>query len=446
MRIPFLTSKKAANVDQKTVDIRDVDLGDLSEASVFGLTDGSPLHILPHKAYRLAERNLDLGKAINDISSTIAALKIGLTYQADEIDYSAAFVARLNAPGEGQSAAQFWRNGVESFLLTNEFWIVARGPVEREPLGLLFMRPYDVTVEISCNDGLPLWIRTESDKNRRTYYREERAGRIRYIDKLRMNEICPIIGATSLVDDWRGRSPLAKLYYDLKMSTDGKRHNTSLLKNGMRTTGVFSPTGAKPNGEMWPVKAIQGLADRLRSFNQGAGNAGNVVVSSVPVKLDGLSQSNRDMDFLNLLQVSRESIYNLYSYPLPLVLSDTMTLDNYTVAQQAFYTEAVFPVFEEIASGIVYVLGPRFNLPENAELTFSESTIKALQPVRFRAMETLKNTEAATINEARRVGGFEDDPAGDVIMVTASKVPLSIAASGFDSIDMPDEGGDDDAA
>ena len=36
--------------------------------------------------------------------------------------------------------------------------------------------------------------------------------------------------------------------------------------------------------------------------------------------------------------------------PLPLVLPETMTLDNYTSAQRVYYTKAVFPVYATLAA------------------------------------------------------------------------------------------------
>lgn len=425
MKIPFLPLEIKTTSVLRTVDLAN----DIGEAALMGVSNGAPLHVYPRQAYAMSERNLDLGKAVGDISASVAALKKGLT-DGEELDFDNPLVNLLNRPGAGSTGAQFWLNSVESFLLTNELWIVARGQFSREPLELLNIKPYDIEIDFNTTDGLPNYIRTMATRDKRFYYRQEIEGQYRYIDKAGLNEIIPVIGATSLVDDWRGRSVLAKLFYDVEMSTDGKRHNVSQLKNGMKVSAILSPStsGAAP-GQTWPADAITKLTNKLRMSNQGAGNAGNLIATNIPMQVDGLNQSNKDMDFLNLLKVSRESIYNLYSYPLPLVLSDTMTLDNYTVAQQAFYTEAVFPVYNIIAMGLYSALGPRFGLDtDKTTLSFSEADIEALRPVRVASMEKLKLSEAVSVNEIRKSGGYGPDPAGDVTLVSAGKIPLTVVA------------------
>jgi len=420
MKIPF-TSLEIKSI--RTVDLAN----DIGEAALMGLSNGAPLHIYPRQAYAMAERNMDLGKAVGDIAASIAALKKGLT-DGEELLFGDPLTTLLNRPRGGTTGPQFWLSLVESFLLTNEAWIIARGQFYREPLELLNIRPYDIEIDFNTSDGLPNYIRTMSNRDRRYYYRQEIDGQYRYIDKSGLNELIPVIGQTSLVDGWRGRSVLAKLFYDIEMSSDGKRHNVSMLKNGMRTTGILSPSSAPGPGQTWPPDAITKLTEKLRTFNQGAGNAGNIIATNIPMKVDGLNQSNKDMDFLNLLQVSRESIYNLFSFPLPLVLSDAMTLDNYTVAQQAYYTEAVFPVYNIIAAGLYEAFAPRFGLDETTSLSFSEADIEALRPVRVASMEKLKLSEAVSINEIRKSGGYGPDPVGDVTLVSAGKLPLTVVA------------------
>jgi HK97 family phage portal protein len=423
---PFSIFKKSA-----TVDIRDIDLSD-SALSFLGLTDGELTQIPPRKAYQLSERNSDLGDAVGRISESVAELTKGIKNQNKKIDYTHPFIELMENPGGGVSGSQFWRELTESYLLTSEAWVVLRGNVNRPPLEMKYIRPYNVSIILSENDGLPVMISTQSTKDRRDYFRQRIKGRIRYIDKLNMNEIIPIIGAVSTVDEWRGRSKLSKLYYDLEMNTDGKRHNVSLLKNGMRVTALIMPDAAAMDSidkKHWDNKTTEGIAKALRVFNQGAGNAGNISVLSRPAKVEGLSQNNKDMDFISLLSKSQISIYNLFKIPLAKILPDAMTLDNYNAANRVYYTEAVFPVFDEIGEGLLSGIRDRYNLPPQTTLTFSEVEVRNLRPVLVENMEKLKMTEAVSVNEIRNVGGFEDDPEGDVILISANKVPLSVATT-----------------
>lgn len=406
-----------------------------------GLSSASPTDINPRLAYNLNKKNNDLGKATGDIGDAIAAFRKGLkNTNTKEFDFDNGLIKLLNNPRGGMNSNQFWRSLIESFLLTQEIWIVARGPVAREPQELVFVKAYDINITLSQVDGLPTVVQTISTKDRNIYKREEVNGKIRFIDELGFNEIIPIIGAISEKDEWRGRCPLTKLFYDIDMNTEGKRHNVSLIKNGMKTSGVISPkTGTGQEKPKFSTTIMETLSKRLRSFNQGAGNAGNVLIVGQPADFTAFGQSNTDMDYINLLKNSQEAIYNLYKIPLPRVLSDAMTLDNYRASLEQFYTEAVYPVYKMVASGIMDGLRERFGVGEEWELSFSEADIEAMATVLVERMERLKKTGVVKTNEIRHVGGLEEVEGGEEILVPANLVPLStIAGPEFGEVDDPD--------
>jgi HK97 family phage portal protein len=402
-------------------------------SSLVGLSDGRPAQIYPRTAYYLSERNADLGDTINKISSSVSSLERGIQRTADNVLYDHPFLSFLNNPSASMLASQFWREITESYLLTQEIWLVARGNINREPLALEFVRPYDVTVIMDDTTGTPSSIQTTSSRDRRIYTRVGIGRNVRYIDNLKMNEIFVIRGALSLYDDWRGRSPLSKLFYDIVMNTDGKRHNVSLLRNGMRTTGIMSPAVQTGTGTQtkWTGLQVKDLEDNIRAFHQGPGNSGNWFIVGSPTKIEGLNQTNKDMDYLSLLQNSRVSIYNAYNIPLPLMLAETMTLDNYTVANRSYYLKAVFPVFEQIASGLIQTLGRRFKINPNEKLVVNEIQIRDMLPVLAENMEILNKTQSVEKNEVRRVGGYEPVEGGDVILVSANLIPLGSAMVEF---------------
>jgi hypothetical protein len=101
-----------------------------------------------------------------------------------------------------------------------------------------------------------------------------------------------------------------------------------------------------------------------------------------------------------------------------------MTLDNYKMAQKSYYMKAVFPVFNNIADGIMYGLWDRYGFDEGSYLGYSEVDIPDMRELLVDNMVALKNTESVTVNEVRNIGGYEDDPEGDVILISATKTPL----------------------
>jgi HK97 family phage portal protein len=402
-----------------------------SFASVFGIGAIDAIHVTPRMAYLLAEKNGDLGKAIGDISGALATLTKGVKSGKDQIDYKHPLIQLLNKPGGGYNKIQFFKEISESFLLMNELYIIARGNINRPPLELEFIRPYDVTITQDSTKGEPVAIQTTSNKDRRIYKPTIIKGMTRYIDASGLNELLCIRGAVSLQDEWRGRSPITKLYYDIMLSNNGKRHNMSMLENGMRTSGIMSPakSGSGEAPTTWGADKIKTLQEYIRTFAQGSGNAGNFLVVGTPTEIQGMTQSNKDMDFTVLLQNSQISIFNLYNVPLPLVLNTNMSYNNFTTANRTFYTKAVFPQFDLIAEGLMFNLRDRFGLTDDDTLAFDDTDIRDLQPVMIENMKMLNETQSVTKNEVRRLGGYEDIAGGDEVLILANQLPLSMVSN-----------------
>jgi HK97 family phage portal protein len=417
--------------------ITDIDLSSNETAVqqiLLGVSGETEINIQPKDAYIQAEKNADLGNAILKIAQNIASMILVVIDSEGEIIYDDPVLDIFNHPGEMRNKSKVLLELSMSYLLTNEGWIVARGNVNNPPLAIVPIRPYNISVILNYSDGMPDVIQTQSEFDRKEYHRNEIDGEFKFYDKAGLNEIIPIIGMSNLVDGWRGQSPLNKLFYDISMGTSGKRHNKSLLDNGLRTSAVISPTSALGSSGMprqWGEKIVSTLQKTFRTFHQGSGNAGNVIISGEPLEVTGLAQNNTDMDFAQLLTVSRESIYNLYQIPLPLILSNAMTLNNYTVALRTFYIDAVFPVFDYILGNLSDALRNRYPSLQNGEMIgFSEIDIRGMRPILVENMRMLNDTEAVTTNEIRSTGGFENDPGGDVILVSANKVSLDSVTGG----------------
>lgn len=382
----------------------------------------------PYTAYMLAKKNNDLGKVIADISEDVAALKIGIqTAPRAAVQYTHPVLSILQNPGGGLSRFQFIRALSESFLLTAMAFFVIRGRIDAPALDLVFLFPWEITYTVSQIDGQPLSFLTTGAKDRRTYARKIDGNRYRYIDEAGVNELVVIRGALSPFDGWSGSGRLAELLYDLEISNTGKRHNTSLLRNGMRTSAIISPDvkGSTDSRPKWGPELVQSIAQKLRFFHQGAGNAGNVLVLGTPAKTQGMSQNNVEMDFIQLLSNSQKAVYLTYKYPLPLVLAETMTLDNYTVAVQNYYTDAVYPVFEALASGLMQIFQKRYDIPPGAIFTFSEIDIRAMQGVIITRAKDLNAMNVFTKDEVRQLLGYVPVSHGDEIYVPGNVLPLS---------------------
>lgn len=373
----------------------------------------------PLTAYRLYTRSSILGIAVNRVAVAVANLRLGITTDGQDFDADAAVIEFLNQYSEGETKRQFLAELAISFLLTNEAWIVWRGRVNNPPVGRAWVYPFDINTGSEESTGFPAQIRTTGNRDNRTYRRVYDRGRIRYIDDRELNELVPIIGKRSIRGSFRGLSPVGQLLYDVQQGTEGKRNNTALLQNGIRNSAVISPQ----DGETFDKKAMDDIAAAIRS-KSGAGYAGGTLVMPRPFTSSDLGTSNREMDFVNLLEESQQAVLNWYGVPLPLYFNDAATFNNYKTAQTGFYDNAVFPVFEAMGEQILQSLLPRFPEVAGKDITFNENTVRALTDRNIERMAEMRKTQALSTNEIRESGGYKPIDEGEEVLVPAALVSL----------------------
>jgi HK97 family phage portal protein len=373
----------------------------------------------PQSAYDYFGGVAAVGDAVRKISEKIKVLSLAIKRSDDDLEYNHEFLSLLKNPGEGVTGPRFLGELAKSYLLTSETWVVARGNVDRPPLALVLVRPYDVNIFIKQSDGIPYTITTTAENDKKTYYRKEDRGRIRYCTQDGLNEIFPNIAEEDASENSRGQSRLSGIVDDLEQIRAGKRHNLSLLKNGAKPSLVAMPK----EGE-WSKELVQAITKYFKSQQQGPNNAGNVFVQSKNMDIETFGLTNTDMDFANLQKAADYSIYNTFNIPLSLVAADTMTLDNYKIGIRSLYTEAVFPTWRGIVPPLFEALAPRYRDLENADIVFDPLAVDALRETHIDQMAALRNSRSVTVNEARRAGGFEDMFGGDSILVGANELPL----------------------
>jgi HK97 family phage portal protein len=235
-----------------------------------------------------------------------------------------------------------------------------------------------------------------------------------------MNELVPILGNEAIDRPFRGQSPVAHLLYSVQQNVEGKRHNTSLLKNGLRLTGGVMPTEDAKRFSTQAVRDIQTAFQAMR----GSGTAGGTLVMPERVEKLDLAISNREMDYVELLREARDTVYAFYNIPLPLVSNDASTFNNFTTAQTAFYDGAVFPVFEDIADALGSALIVRFPELEGQSISYNENTIKALRGRNLERMKRARETNALTTNEIREMAGYDPVDDGEDVLAPSTLVPV----------------------
>lgn len=374
----------------------------------------------PTNAYNFYESVAALSDSVRKISSKAKIIDYGIKRDNDEIDYNHDIIRLIKNPGEGSTGSLFSDELFKSSLLTSEAWVVARGNVKRPPLALVAVRPYDVYVTVSSVDGMIKTIHTTGYNDRRTYTRFETPQGVRYFSRDMLSEIIPIFSEKRGNEDCRGLSRLGSIKQDLEQLRSGKQHNLSLLKNGAKPSIIGMPQGERTFNE----NQVRLISNYFKAQQQGADNAGNIWIQSVPMKLESFGLSNTDMDYKNLQSAAEYSVRNTYNIPLSLVSAETMTMDNYKIAITSLYTEAVFPEWRSLIPQLVEALSVRWKDLEGVTAAFDPLSIDALREKHIDQMKQLRETRSVSLNEIRKAGGFDDVPGGEAILIQANELPF----------------------
>jgi len=384
--------------------------------NIVRLNDGSieyvsqaPKISTPHMSYRMFEGVSVVYDAVDKIASRVSSLSLVTKNQEKEVVQSPEIEVFQ------KNKTKLWLEMSTSLELTGECFVVLRGRVDRPPLEMQCIEPFAVSSgEAKIGQEMPDSIRTDSLKDRRTYYNQDG----RYISQDGLNELLPIV-KRSRMNTWRGLSKLSPLVQEVLHIDSGNSHNSALLRNGLKNSIILSPT----EGDI-DIEEGNALKDTLERYHKGSNNAGKPLILPRSFALVSTAGNTRDMDYMALIDTDENRIYRIFNVPLPLVKSGTMTQSNYEVAIPFLYTDAVIPAFSFIAEALTEAVIKNRYKSKNI-LTYDEFNIPALNLYQVSLMRSLKETGSVSVNEVRSRGGYAPVDGGDEVMVNSGSVKLS---------------------
>lgn len=324
----------------------------------------------------------------------------------------------LKKPNPKQYKGQFLTEAFINWLILGEMFLVTAEDFDKVPQELWNLDPLEM--HIVPGKGLP-----------RAYEQKLQGSTVRW-------DVDPIDGS-SQVFFWKGHNPTKKErgmspLFAASLAADtnnaGLKWNFSLLKKGARSTGLVKFKGVP--GE----DVLKRLREYFKDTMQGENNAGEVPILTGEADYQELGKSPKDMDYIKTVDKTTAFIAMAYGVPLPLVLNDAATFNNYKEAKELFYTDTVLPLFAEFLEAFGGWLLPRFGL-EDAELCYDEDSIPALESIRERRNERMtKLVDKGIISpdEAREELGYT--PRGgiaDELFMPSSAIPMG--ESGLTDLD-----------
>ena len=233
------------------------------------------------------------------------------------------------------------------------------------------------------------------------------------------------------LDDYYGLSPLYSASLDVDQHNLSAKHNVNLLQNGARPSGavVFKPRDESGMNVQLSESQRQQVINDLDMRFSGSQNAGRAMLLEGDFDWKEMGLSPKDMDFLQLKNMSTRDIALCFGVPSQLVgIPDANTYSNMAEARLALYEETIIPLLKRTESDLNEWLAPMFG--ERLRIQYDIDGIPAMQERRKRIYENvIKAVDSGVIsrNEARERLDLEPIEGGDDVYINASLFPLGSA-------------------
>jgi len=321
----------------------------------------------------------------------------------------------LDSPSMDQNNTMLKYELMVDFLMYGNCFPIAVGNVNYEPIELKGEKAGKAVLLQNGKDELSEIYFAKSDSD--TYYRQiiPKRKMIVFQQRNQLAETFQLM-INKRKSGVEAESPLRRIYYQASTKYFGNIHNSSIMKNGTRPGGLWSP--AKDGMSQANYEAFQ---KEVQSKFSGPSNAGRNIVAPVAMNYENFLVNTRDMEFSSLIENSRVEIYGIYKIPLPLVVTKTMTMSNYKTSLEAFYDLAVLPPAKHILQRLGEFLLPRYK-DNNYVLSYDEKDMPALKQRMFERAETMRKVGSFSENEIRTQTGYESTADGNAIYKSTNLV------------------------
>ena len=356
-------------------------------------------------------------KCVNEIANGASSVNIKLFDGDIQID-NHPLLNLLKRPNPLQAGNEFFQSLYAYLLLSGNSYVLRTGAENREPKELHLLRPDRVKIEPS-NTTIP------------KSYMYELKGQV-----VHKYPVDPETGASEIkhfklwnpVDDYYGLSPIRASSADIDQHNYSAKHNVNLLMNGARPSGaiVFKPKDEVGQSVQLTESQRQQLLSDLELRFAGTDNAGRAMLLEGDFDWKEMGLSPKDMDFLQMKNMSARDIAMCFGVPSQLVgIPDAQTYSNVQEARLALYEETIIPLIKRVESDLNEYLVPLFD--DRLRLMYDLDSIPAMAERRRRIYENVTVAVREGIisrNEARERLGLEPITGGNEVYISANLFPL----------------------
>ena len=221
------------------------------------------------------------------------------------------------------------------------------------------------------------------------------------------------------LDDWYGQSPMEAGAFAIDQHNESMNWMQALLQNSARPSGALVMSENKDLTD----PQFERLKTQIEASHTGAGNAGRPMLLEGGLDWKEMGMSPVAMGHLETKNSSARDIALAFGVP-PMLLGirGDNTYANYSEARLSFWEDTVLPLVTHIAGDLNGWFKDDF---EGVTLVPKLSEIPAIVDKRMTLWGMADASNDLTINEKRKLKGFEPIEGGDQLLVTGAMIPLS---------------------
>jgi len=360
-------------------------------------------------------------RCVNEIANNASRVKINLFRGDQEVD-NHPLLDLLYKPSPTMSQVEWFQSVYSYLLISGNNYMLSVGGDNTPPTELYNLRPDRIKIRTGTR-AMPVAY---------DYMLKGQIVESYLVDQATGSSKVKHIKLFNPLDDYYGMSPIQASSVDIDQHNLANKHNVNLLQNGARPSGavIFNPkdeTGG--HVQLTDVQRNQLMNDVNQRFS-GTGNAGKPMLLEGDFDWKEMGLSPKDMDFIQLKNMSAKDIALVYGVPSQLIgIPDSQTYSNFAEAKLALYNETIIPLLDRIQGDMNEWLVPMFN-EQGLELRYDIDSIPAMAEQRKRVFESVSagvKDGILTRNEAREQLGYEPIEGADSLLVQANLMPLNLA-------------------
>ena len=367
-------------------------------------------------------------RCINLIANNVSACKMRVYAGDDELD-NHELISLLARPNPLQSGKEYFHSMVSYLLISGNSYML-RDKEFGIPKELYLLRPDRVEVKAS-NSMIPDKYLYKVDSKIISEYP---------VDKLSGTSQLKHIKLWNPLDDFYGMSPIVAGAYNIDQHNLAGLHNVGLLKNGCTPSAMlkFQPKDETGMSATLTDDQRAQILDDLRFRFEGANNSGRPLLLEGDFDYVQMGLNPKDMDFLELMNMSAREIALCFGVPSQLVGIADQTYANVQEARLSLYEETIIPLLNRIESDLNEWLAPLYD--GDLSIKYDIDSIPAMAEKRRQIYENVNSAVSSGIitrNEARERLGLEPISGADTLLVPSNLFPLGEVEESDEDNDMP---------